>query len=139
MSLLKTLNIFCISNTISLTFIIRNICTSQIIYYLCKRKSVIQLTQLKTNQNYETLLNLTNIDLYDEENNEETRKFMREEGYTDLSDNNVMGELLMITTICISKTRDNSFQKIYRLYWLRSVCRTRVVEWQTKLCIKGVQ
>lgn len=53
----------------------------------------------------------TNIDIYDEETMKETRKFMREEGYTDLSDNNVMRVIDDNNNIFINDERDNLSEK----------------------------
>lgn len=53
----------------------------------------------------------TNIDLYDEETMKETRKFMREENYTDLSDNNVMRVIDDNNNMYIEDERDNLSQK----------------------------
>lgn len=53
----------------------------------------------------------TNIDLYDEETMKETRDFMREENYTDLSDNNVMRVIDDNNNMYIEDERDNLSQK----------------------------
>lgn len=53
----------------------------------------------------------TNIDLYDEETMKETRKFMREENYTDLSDNNVMRVIDDNNNMYIEDERDNLSEK----------------------------
>lgn len=53
----------------------------------------------------------TNIDLYDEETMKETRKFMREQDYTDLSDNNVMRVIDDNNNMYIEDERDNLSQK----------------------------
>lgn len=53
----------------------------------------------------------TNIDLYDEETMKETRKFMREENYTDLSDNNVMRVIDETNNMYIEDERDNLSEK----------------------------
>ena len=53
----------------------------------------------------------TNFDLYDEESMKETRDYMREEGYTDLSDNNVMRVIDDNNNIFINDERDNLSEK----------------------------
>lgn len=53
----------------------------------------------------------TNIDLYDEETMKETRKFMREQDYTDLSDNNVMRVIDDNNNMYIEDERDNLSEK----------------------------
>lgn len=53
----------------------------------------------------------TNIDLYDEETMKETRKFMREENYIDLSDNNVMRVIDDNNNMYIEYERDNLSEK----------------------------
>lgn len=53
----------------------------------------------------------TNFDLYDEETMKETRKFMREQDYTDLSDNNVMRVIDDNNNMYIEDERDNLSEK----------------------------
>ena len=49
----------------------------------------------------------TNIDLYDEDSMKEVREFMREENYTDLSDDNVMRVIDETNDMYIEDERHN--------------------------------
>lgn len=49
----------------------------------------------------------TNFDLYDEDTMKETRNFMREENYTDLSDNNVMRVIDETNDMYLDDEREN--------------------------------